>query len=343
MSASGAWAGKVTSKYGLRTHPISGKKNTPHEGTDIASKKGTAIPSNVSGKVIASGSAKANGYASSYGNIVVIEDSNGFHHYYAHLDKAVAKKGTMIKAGQLAGNVGSTGNSTGAHLHYEVRKNGKVVNPNQFIPAGKQTKMVAAVQPKVAGVSTMSLGGLSAKYESNGSPGTIARTKGDKGGASYGTYQLTTASGHAQKFANSFGGSLKGKKAGTAAFDKAWKAESSKNSKAFSNAQHNYIKTNHYAPAANKFKSVTGIDASKAPKAVQDMIWSIGVQHGAGGASTIFKNANVNSKMSPKQVITKIYNERMKVGTYFKNSSKALQASVKKRFAQELKDALKML
>lgn len=132
-------------------------------------------------------------------------------------------------------------------------------------------------------------------------------------------------------------------KAGTAAFDKAWKAEASKNSKAFNNAQHNYIEKNHYAPAANKFKASTGIDPAKMPKAVQDMIWSIGVQHGAGGANTIFKKAGVNSKMSPAQILTKVYNERMKVGTYFKNSTQAIKNSVLNRFKKELKDALAML
>lgn len=103
-----------------------------HNGIDLASKAGTKIPANVSGKVVASGDAKANGYASTYGNIVVIEDDKGYRHLYAHLSEAVAKKGSYIKAGQLAGHVGSTGRSTGPHLHYEVKKDGKYINPSKF-------------------------------------------------------------------------------------------------------------------------------------------------------------------------------------------------------------------
>lgn len=191
--------------------------------------------------------------------------------------------------------------------------------------------------------TTGSLGSLSQKYESSGNPGVVARTKGDIGGASYGSYQLTTASGHAQKFANQYGGSLKGLKAGTAAFDAAWKQEAQKNPTAFGAAQHNYIEKTHYQPAANKFKSVTGIDPSKQPQAVQDMIWSIGVQHGAGGAASIFKNAGISSPMNAETIIKRVYGERMKVDKYFSSSPSNIKKSVKNRFQNEMQDALKML
>lgn len=191
--------------------------------------------------------------------------------------------------------------------------------------------------------TTGSLGGLSQRYESSGNPATIARTKGDIGGASYGSYQLTTASGHAQKFASSYGGSLAGKKAGTAAFDAAWKAEASKNPTAFAQAQHNYVQQTHYAPAAAKFKAATGIDPAKQPQAIQDMIWSIGVQHGAGGASTIFKNAGVSAGMTPQTILKRVYGERSKVDKYFKSSPSNIKKSVYNRFQKELQDALSML
>lgn len=191
--------------------------------------------------------------------------------------------------------------------------------------------------------SNASLGSISAKYESNGNPATIARTKGDIGGASYGTYQLTTASGQATKFANQYGGALKGQKAGTAAFDKAWKAEAAKSPAAFAQAQHSYIEKNHYEPAANRFKSVTGIDPNSQPKAVRDAIWSIGVQHGAGGAATIFKNAGISKGQTAETILKKVYAERSKVDKYFKSSPANIKASVKNRFANELKDALSEL
>lgn len=190
---------------------------------------------------------------------------------------------------------------------------------------------------------TEEVGSLSRKYESNGNPATIARTKGDLGGASYGSYQLTTSSGHAQTFANNYGGVLKGKKAGTGAFDAAWKSEAAKNPKAFASAQHNYIERNHYQPAANKFQATTGISLSKMPKAVKDMIWSIGVQHGAGGAAKIFKNSGVKAGMSAASIIRAIYKERMNVNRYFPSSPSSIKNGVLNRFKKELSDALKML
>lgn len=196
------------------------------------------------------------------------------------------------------------------------------------------------LRPKNAGTS---LGSLSAKYESSGNPATIARTKGDIGGASYGTYQLTTASGNAQKFANQYGGALKGLKAGTSAFDSAWKAEAKKNPNAFKNAQHNYIEKTHYTPALNAFVKATGVVANKLPNAVKDMIWSIGVQHGSGGASNIFKSAGVKQSDSASAIIKKVYTERMKVNKYFSSSTQAIKNSVLKRFKSEMNQALGML
>lgn len=206
-----------------------------------------------------------------------------------------------------------------------------------------QAELEAYTSGSSSGSTSGSLGALSAKYESNGNPGTIGRNKGDIGGASYGTYQLTTASGNAQKFANQYGGSLAGKKAGTAAFDAAWKAEAKKNPKAFEAAQHNYIEKTHYQPAANQFKKITGIDPSKQPKAIQDMIWSIGVQHGSGGAASIFKNAKISKAMTAETIVKRVYGERMNVNKYFTSSSSGIKASVKSRFQKEMNDALSML
>ena len=195
-----------------------------------------------------------------------------------------------------------------------------------------------------ASSGSFALGSLSAKYESNGNPGTIANTKGDLGGKSYGTYQLTVNSGHAQKFANQYGGALKGLKAGTSAFDTAWKNEAKKNPDAFKSAQHQYIAQAHYQPALNAFKTVTGITKTdNMPIAVQNMIWSIGVQHGAGGARNIFKNSGVKSSDNWETMIKKIYSERSKVNVYFKSSPQNIKNSVYNRFQKEMNDALKQL
>ena len=138
MSATGAWAGKVSSGYGSRKHPVTGKQSH-HGGIDIASKNGTAIPANVGGKVIASGNAKKFGYDSSYGNIVVVRDAQGREHIYAHMSKTNARVGSTIKPGANLGAVGSTGRSTGNHLHYTVKVKGKDVNPQSFMPSGRTT------------------------------------------------------------------------------------------------------------------------------------------------------------------------------------------------------------
>lgn len=128
-----AWAGKVTSNFGYRTHPVTGEKNSYHGGMDIGNPNGTKVTANITGKVIASGDAKKNGYDSSYGNIVVVQDGSGNKHIYAHLSSANAKIGSTVQTGALLGAVGSTGRSTGNHLHYEVKSGGKSVDPRRYI------------------------------------------------------------------------------------------------------------------------------------------------------------------------------------------------------------------
>lgn len=194
-----------------------------------------------------------------------------------------------------------------------------------------------------AGTGLSNLGSLSARYESRGDVGAVSSGKGDIGGISYGTYQLTTASGNAQKFASSYGGQLKGKKAGTKAFNDAWKAEAKKNPQRFQQAQHDYIIKTHFIPAAQKIMNSVGMNASKHSKALQDVIWSMSVQHGSGGASNIFKAAGIKKGMSDAEIIKALYKERMKVDKYFKSSPSSTKKNVYNRFKQELADALAML
>lgn len=139
ISSGGAWTGRLTSSQGYRT--LFGKREY-HRGIDIASPKGTKLLANIAGKIIASGNASKNGYHSSYGNIVVVQDSNGLKHLYAHLDKAVAKIGSTVNKGDYLGNIGSTGNSTGSHLHYEVRnKNGGLESASAYAKEARSGKM----------------------------------------------------------------------------------------------------------------------------------------------------------------------------------------------------------
>lgn len=115
---------RISSNYGYRIHPISGKKKL-HTGTDIAAPKGTKVMAAGNGEVIV---AK---YYGGYGNTVII-DHNGKWTLYAHMSKISVKEGQMVKTGQKLGEVGSTGSSTGNHLHYEVRINSNAVDPLKY-------------------------------------------------------------------------------------------------------------------------------------------------------------------------------------------------------------------
>lgn len=184
---------------------------------------------------------------------------------------------------------------------------------------------------------------MSGTFESGNNPGAVANTKGDIGGKSYGSHQLTVNSGHAQKFATAYGGALKGLKAGTAAFDKAWKAEAQKNPSKFGDAQYDYMIGKHYTPAANAFTKASGIAIGSASKALKEVVLSIGVQHGAGGAASLFNAAGIKKGMSDETVIKKLYAERKNVDKYFKSSTQAIKNSVKNRFVKEENNALSML
>lgn len=118
--------GYLSSAYGYRTHPVY-KKRSFHAGIDIAAPKGTPILAATNGKVIYAGR------RSGYGNLVIVSHANGYSTRYAHCSSIIARKGQYVKAGQIIGRVGATGVATGNHLHFEVRKNGKTLNPVSFI------------------------------------------------------------------------------------------------------------------------------------------------------------------------------------------------------------------
>ncbi len=122
------WSYWVTSQYGTRSDPFKKSKAT-HKGVDLASRTGTKIQIKAPGKVT-----KAD-YANGYGNVIVVDHGNGFETKYAHLNKIYVKKGQKVKYNEVIGEVGSTGRSTGPHLHYEVLYRGVSINPMPFIKA----------------------------------------------------------------------------------------------------------------------------------------------------------------------------------------------------------------
>lgn len=116
---------KVSSPYGQRFHPIYHEYRM-HSGIDIAAGYGAKIIASDDGTVIISQ------YSSSYGNYIVISHGNGYTTLYAHLSSRLKKVGDKVKQGELIGKCGSTGASTGPHLHYEVSLNGSRVNPLNY-------------------------------------------------------------------------------------------------------------------------------------------------------------------------------------------------------------------
>jgi murein DD-endopeptidase MepM/ murein hydrolase activator NlpD len=118
----------ITSSYGLRMHPVSKVKKF-HNGIDIKSKLGTKVVAPSSGTITAAGFDKANGY------FIEIEHDEIYTTRYHHLSKIHVVLDQKVKTGDKIGEVGSTGMSTAPHLHYEVKKNGKHVDPFPFIKA----------------------------------------------------------------------------------------------------------------------------------------------------------------------------------------------------------------
>ena len=117
---------RFTSMFGPRLDPFSGVKSY-HTGIDMACPQGTPILASSSGTVSFAG------YSNIYGNYVIIKHANGYQTLYAHMSKILAKKGQWVSQGTRIGLVGSTGYSTGPHLHFTVYKNGQLVNPMTLI------------------------------------------------------------------------------------------------------------------------------------------------------------------------------------------------------------------
>lgn len=117
----------LSSLFGGRTHPVTGRPNN-HTGIDIPAPAGTSILAAKSGVVTTST------YNSSYGNYVVVSHSDGTSTLYAHMSRRGVSKGQTVSQGQVVGYVGTTGSSTGNHLHFEIRVNGSRVDPvNYFL------------------------------------------------------------------------------------------------------------------------------------------------------------------------------------------------------------------
>lgn len=127
---------RVTSGFGPRVHPVHGGVRN-HQGIDFGAKEGTAINATADGEVVRSEMSKGG-----YGNVIEIQHADGSVTRYAHNKSNDVNVGQKVKAGAPIGRVGSTGLSTGPHLHYEVRKNGKAIDPNIAFEAGEHRRPI---------------------------------------------------------------------------------------------------------------------------------------------------------------------------------------------------------
>jgi murein DD-endopeptidase MepM/ murein hydrolase activator NlpD len=125
--------GPVSSKFGWRKDPISGERKF-HCGLDIAAPKGSPIKAALEGRVIFSGKQRG------YGNVVILDHGDELQTVYAHNKCNTVKDGDWVKGGSTVAQVGASGRSTGPHLHFEVRKGMKTVDPSQVLPSLRPTQ-----------------------------------------------------------------------------------------------------------------------------------------------------------------------------------------------------------
>ena len=121
--------GRISSEFGWRVDPINGEKRF-HQGLDLAATEGTDVRASMAGRVIVSDVREG------YGNVVVVDHGHGMTTLYAHNRENIVNEGDWVQTGDTLAKVGSTGRSTGPHLHFEVRKNGRHMDPARFLEAG---------------------------------------------------------------------------------------------------------------------------------------------------------------------------------------------------------------
>ncbi|MGZ3751300.1 MAG: M23 family metallopeptidase [Mucilaginibacter sp.] len=117
----------ITSVFGYRSDPFDSEHAELHPGIDFRGAKGDPV------HVTADGSVIFTGWKGGYGNCIIVKHKNDFETLYGHLSHINVHEGQQVGTGDVIGKVGSTGHSTGTHLHYEVRKNGKPINPVKFL------------------------------------------------------------------------------------------------------------------------------------------------------------------------------------------------------------------
>ena len=124
----------ISSGFGGRQDPFK-RRGAFHEGLDFRAKTGTPVQATGKGTVVSAG------YSPSYGENIIVSHGNGYETMFAHLSRRLVRAGDEVSPGDVIGLVGSTGRSTGAHLHYEIRHQGAPINPMDYVQATQQAKL----------------------------------------------------------------------------------------------------------------------------------------------------------------------------------------------------------
>lgn len=337
---------KVTSGFGMRTDPFTGKQ-AGHGGVDLAGKIGDAIMAPESGIARVVGEAQSGGY----GNMVeILNDQGKVIHRLAHMSETMIKTGDKISAGSQIGKVGSTGRSTGAHLHWEQfdAASGKQVDPLAMLSARQGRGAPGGAPGRAPGAAPGgAIGSLAQKYES-GAAGSMAVGVDKVGGTSYGKYQIASKVGAMDDFLKMLdktnpeaAARLRGAgpaDAGTGGkFAQEWKALAK--SGALGDAESQFAMEKIYKPAMGGLKDQGLKKMIEGNKGLQEMFHSTAIQHGAGGGAGIL-NKVYKPGMSQEDLVKATYAER---GTRFGGSTDQVRASVQGRFGREQQDVLAML
>jgi hypothetical protein len=199
------------------------------------------------------------------------------------------------------------------------------------------------------------LGSLSAKYESGGrGSATVSTGIGDRGGVSYGTYQLASKVGTAQRFvAQYYPEWFQGTEPGSDEFSARWKQLANERGAELAVYEHLFIIDTHYQPFADRLRRELNFDVDQRSNALRDVAWSTAVQHGAG--NKMFHRALEKAtagkpldQVSDRELIELVYAERGRIDeagvpVYFTKSSPQVQKGVLNRFKNEMQDALQAL